>query len=348
MSGRLRHILKKYTEGKITLEEDIELSEQLADKKNRDTEQLLFKDWKSQLGSEPVSYLNLPAILDRVHHRIRIIEDRKTVKLNWWKTFQRAAAIMIMPLMIAFAAYYIIQTNESGSYNSYAEIQCPLGVRTKFQLPDGTTGFLNSGSTLRYPLVFAKQRNVKLIGEAYFDVVSDKKHPFTVKTPLLTTKVLGTQFNIIAYANENTEEIILQEGEVEVYSESGRKLEVLQPDQNLVLNTETKRYYKSQVEANQYVSWTEGKLIFRNESMQQVAKRLGRWYNVEIEIKDSELISYAFRATFVDESLEEVLKVLARTAPIKYNEQPREISNAGTYEKRKVIISIDKKRLDAF
>ena len=127
--------------------------------------------------------------------------------------------------------------------------------------------------------------------------------------PNLATKVLGTHFNVIAYENENSEEIILEEGKVEVYSSQGKQLEILQPNQKLVLNNETRQFLKTQVEAEQYVSWTEGKLVFRNENMQQVAQRLGRWYNVEIEVRDPELLKYAFRATFIDEPIEEILKL---------------------------------------
>lgn len=82
--------------------------------------------------------------------------------------------------------------------------------------------------------------------------------------------------------------------------------------------------------------------------MLQVANRLGRWYNVEVEIKDPELLNYAFRATFIDEQLEEVLKILALTAPLSYEEKIRETTNNDTYDTRKIIISLDRSRLDAF
>ncbi|MGQ1787156.1 MULTISPECIES: FecR family protein [unclassified Saccharicrinis] len=347
MSERFQNILTKYFDGKITLKEEIELSEQLADKKNNMAQQFLSDDWKALSESEQVPYQKLPFILNQIHHTIRLNEDSKLNKVKWWNTFQRVAAILIMPLLIAFLSYYFIQSGSKG-IDSYAEIQCPMGVRTKFQLPDGTTGFLNSGSTLTYPVVFANTRKVKLVGEAYFDVVRNTKKPFIVNTPNQKTKVLGTQFNVVAYENGSIEEIILLEGKVEVYSHQGEKLETLQPNQKLVIDTNTKLYNKYQVEANQYISWTEGKLAFRNENMQQVADRLSRWYNIDIEIRDPELLKYAFRATFIDEPVEQVLKLLALTAPISYKEQAREKKSNGIYKKRKVIISIDKSRLNAF
>ncbi|MCG8513451.1 MAG: DUF4974 domain-containing protein [Halanaerobiales bacterium] len=290
---------------------------------------------------------NVDYILHKIYHQIRL-ENNPVSKTRFLTVFQRIAAILIIPVILTFGTVFYFQSKTPNSEVAIAEIQCPLGVRTKFVLPDGTTGFLNNGSTLEYPLDFTKDRTVILKGEAYFDVIKDKESPFIVNTSNLSTKVLGTQFNVVAYGDENTEEIILKEGKVEVYSNQGDKLETLQPNQNLILNTQTKRYNKNRVEVSQYVSWIEGKLTFRNEEMQKAANRLERWYNIEIEIKDPELLNYSFRATFIDEPLEEVLKLLAITTPIKYKVQDRESTNNDTYKKKKVIVSIDRARLDAF
>ncbi len=340
-------ILYRFFKGKysrkdyLAIKSVIEQPEQKEELKN-----LLQNHW-NEFNNEPLPKGNVDHILRKIHQQIRL-EDNRLKNNRFITVFQRIAAILIIPLILSFLAVFYFQSKSPVPEMAYAEIQCPMGVRTKFVLPDGTTGFLNSGSTLEYPVIFTNGRNVTLKGEAYFDVTRDEKHPFTVKTPNLETKVLGTQFNVIAYQNENSEEIILKDGKVEVYSKQGKMLETLQPDQKLVLNTETRQYNKNKVEADQYVSWTEGKLVFRNESMQQVANRLGRWYNAEIEIRDPELLKYAFRATFIDEPIEEVLKLLAKTAPLNYKEQIRETSNDNTYAKRKFIVSLDRKRLDAF
>lgn len=340
-------ILRRFFKGKysrkdyLTIKAVFEKAENETELKN-----LLQNHWLD-FNNQILPEGNIDYVLDKIHHQIRL-EDKRVGNNRFVIVFQRIAAILIVPLLLAFFALLYFQPKTSTSEIARAEIQCPLGVRTKFVLPDGTTGFLNSGSTLEYPVIFTKDRNVTLKGEAYFDVTHDKKHPFTVFTPNLSTRVLGTQFNVIAYDNENIEEIILKEGKVEVYSSHGKQLEILQPNQKLVLNTKTRQYEKNRVEADQYVSWTEGKLVFRNEKMQQVADRLGRWYNVEIEIEDPELLKYAFRATFIDEPLEEVLKLLAMTAPLKYEEQMRGLTNDNVYKKRKVIVSLDKNRQDAF
>lgn len=341
-------ILKRYFKGKYSRNDYFQVKSFFTSLENKHQLKTGMKDeWMNLEESLIEDEKNIDHILHKIKHKIRI-DAPENSKTRFLITFQRVAAILIVPLILSFFTVLYFQSKKEIQNTAFAEIQCPKGVRTKFTLPDGTIGFLNSGSTLKYPVIFTNERNVTLIGEAYFDVTHDEEHPFTVNTLHLSTKVLGTQFNIIAYNNENTEELILKEGKVEVYTNQGEKLETLQPNQNLVLNTRTKQYNKNKVEVLQYVSWIEGKLVFRNENMQKVANRLGRWYNVEIEIKDAELLDYAFRATFIDEPLEEVLKLLAITAPLKYSVQTREIINNDTYKKKKVIISLDRARLNAF
>lgn len=340
-------ILQRFFRGECTRKEFLNVKSFLTDSARRDKLMELMQNHWFDYKNESLPEENVDYILHKIHHQIRL-ENNPLSKTRFLTAFQRIAAILIIPIIITFGTIFYFQVKTTTPEIATAEIQCPLGVRTKFILPDGTKGFLNNGSSLKYPVNFNRERTVTLNGEAYFDVMRDEEVPFIVNTSNLSTKVLGTQFNVVAYSDENTEEIILKEGRVEVYSDQGDKLETLQPNQNLVLNTQTKRYNKNRVEASQYVSWIEGKLAFRNEEMQKAANRLERWYNIEIEIKDPELLNYSFRATFIDEPLEEVLKLLAITTPIKYKVQDRESTNNNIYKKKKVIISLDRARLDAF
>ncbi len=340
-------ILQRFFRGECTRKEFLNVKSFLTDSARRDKLMELMQNHWFDYKNESLPEENVDYILHKIHHQIRL-ENNPLSKTRFLTAFQRIAAILIIPIIITFGTIFYFQVKTTTPEIATAEIQCPLGVRTKFILPDGTKGFLNNGSSLKYPVNFNRERTVTLNGEAYFDVMRDEEVPFIVNTSNLSTKVLGTQFNVVAYSDENTEEIILKEGRVEVYSDQGDKLETLQPNQNLVLNTQTKKYSTKLVDASQYISWTEGKLVFRNENMLQLANRLGRWYNVEVEIKDQELLNYAFRATFIDEQLEEVLKILALTAPISVEEKIRETTNNDTYETRKIIISLDRSRLDAF
>ena len=347
MKERLQYLIQKYSEGKLELKEQIELSELLADDKNSQAEQFLNEDWESRLEAEIISNRNFKPTLDKVHHRIRLNEYNKLIQFSFSKTFQRVAAILIIPLLLTFVGYIYTQSGKTRSI-SFAEIQCPLGVRTRFQLPDGSTGFLNSGSTLKYPVQFTTERSVELTGEAFFDVVHNKKIPFYVNTKNLNIKVLGTTFDVIANEDEKIEEIVLQTGKVDVSTKDGKKLASLLPDEQLILDIENQTFSKTEVIASQYTTWKEGKLVFRNENMQQVALRLSRWYNADVVVGDKLLDNYTFHATFIDEPLEEVLKLISITTPISYNEVKRTADSQGIYQKRKVILRINKLKINKF
>ncbi len=348
MKEQLQHLIKRYSEGKLNLKEQIDLSEQLTDPENHLAEEVLNNDWNSQLDSKIISDKDFNPILDRVHHHIRLHEGDKPIRIIWLQGFQRVAAILIIPLMLSFLAYFYFQSKPSVGPISYAEIQCPMGVRTKFQLPDGSTGYLNSGSRLKYPVSFATERKVQLVGEAFFDVIHNEKLPFHVNTKNLDIKVLGTTFNVIANEDEQTEEIVLQTGKVDVSSKSGDQMAVLKPNEQLTLDIEKQTVNKNDVEASQYTSWKEGKLVFRNENMQQVARRLSRWYNAEVIIDDRMLDTYTFHATFADEPLDEVLKLLSMTTPLSFEEEKRESNQQGVFQKRKIVLRINQSKINHF
>jgi len=348
MKEQLQHLIKRYSEGKLNLKEQIDLSEQLADTENHIAEEVLNNDWNAQLDSTIITNKDFNPILDRVHHHIRLNEGDKPVRIIWLQGFQRVAAILIVPLLLSFLAYFYFQSKPSDIPVSYAEIQCPMGVRTKFQLPDGSIGYLNSGSRLKYPVQFIGERKVELTGEAFFDVVHNAEIPFHVNTKNLDIKVLGTTFNVTANEDEQTEEIVLQTGKVDVSSKSGEKLTVMKPNEQLTLNIEKQTITKNEVEASQYSTWKEGKLVFRNEDMQQIARRLSRWYNVDVIIDDRMLDAYTFHATFVDEPLDEVLKLLSITTPLRFEEEKRESNQQGVFQKRKIVLRINQSKIKHF
>jgi ferric-dicitrate binding protein FerR (iron transport regulator) len=342
------NILKRFFEGKYSRKDYLVIREKLVSADDdRQIRELMLSHWV-ELDGIRLPDDNVDHILHRLQHQIRLEENKEARRFRFVLYFQRIAAILIIPVILSFLAYLYLQPKQPVLTEAIAEIQCPLGVRTNFTLPDGTTGYLNSGSTLSYPVAFNKTRKVSLTGEAYFDVVHNEKSPFIVKTRELNVRVLGTTFNVISYPGEATEEIILQTGKVKVLDNAGKTLTELNPDQRLIVNHEDLTAKRSTVIASQYTSWTEGKLVFRNEDMKQVAQRLSRWYNAEIVLADKSLEEFTFYATFMDEPLDEVLKLLAMTTPIAYSEEKREAASDGLYPKRKIIISINPKKINQF
>jgi ferric-dicitrate binding protein FerR (iron transport regulator) len=341
-------ILKRFFEGKYSRNDFLAIRERFVTAEDdHEIRELLLSHWE-EFGSTRLPDENVDHILDKLQHRIRLEENKNRRGLKILNIFQRVAAILIIPVLFSFAAYLFFQQEKPEPVASNAEIQCPMGARIKFMLPDGTTGFLNSGSTLSYPVVFSKTRLVELNGEALFHVVRNENSPFTVKTGKLNVRVLGTTFNVISYPGEIAEEIILQTGKVEVTDHSGNSVAELMPDQKLTVNHEDHTAERNDVIAAQYTSWTEGKLVFRNEDMVQVAKRLSRWYNAEIVIADQQLENFTFYATFMDEPLDEVLKLIALTTPIAWKEKERTAEPDGVFPKRKITITINPKKINQF
>lgn len=335
----IQQLLKKYSEGKITPKEMIELSEQLNDGQSDVAEKFLLKDWEAALESKEIPVHNLKPMLHEIHHRIRLNENKPLGYFgSLWRNFQQIAAIIVIPLLVALLVFSSGQVNDYFQPASYAEIQCPPGTRAKFALPDGSTGYLNSGSIMKFKAVFTGQRSVELIGEAYFNIVS-AKDPFHIVTRNLNIEVDGNILNVIANGYENTEEIVIQTGNAKVYSKDGKQLASLPSNKQLIFNIENQTITTLPIEATQYSEWKDGRLTFRNEDMKQVAQKLSRWYNAEvIWVDDASLKGYNIQATFVDEPLDEVLKVISNSTSLTYKEEKRLIDTQGIYQKRKITV----------
>lgn len=301
----------------------------------------LRKDWEQTPEEGRQENFDADHTLDRIHHEIRKRENRQANKplQRLMLFYRRSAALFLIPLLAATLFSYFHYSGKFGKVleaESVVQIYAPGGSRTSFSLPDGTTGMLNSGSTIIYSIPFAGRRNVNLEGEAWFEVVADENHPFTVKAGDAFVKVLGTNFNMSAYPSEDYVEVVLKEGKIE-FSEDGLKEPVvLIPSERLV--SISGKISKNTVDPSKYNAWTEGYLIFRGDPMVEVARRLERWYSVKITLADKKLEKYTFRATFLDDTLDDVLRFLALTSPISYEIKPAVKLPDGTVTMEEIFI----------
>jgi transmembrane sensor len=217
-----------------------------------------------------------------------------------------------------------------------SEISTRNGNRTRIQLPDGSTVWLNAGSKLDYSKEFGnKNREVHLIGEGYFDVVRNPEKPFIIHTTAVEVKVLGTQFNVKSYPGDKTTETSLIKGSVEVFVKNRGEKWVLRPNEKLVVENELPRSVAAPVEkANGIVkreplvaikeltyiqpdavipveaSWTRNQLSFKDEPFAEVAKKMERWYDVEFEFRNKKPENLMMYGTFTNETLEQALEAL--------------------------------------
>ncbi len=260
----------------------------------------------------------------------------KLISHNFASWFTKIAAILIVPLIITSLWLFFnpIEVERTAS----ARIVSPLGTRTQFILPDGTSGWLNNGSSLQYKSNFFKKREVQLVGEAYFEVVKTKNKNFVVNTPDFAIEVLGTKFNVSAYAEDIESSVVLAEGKVKIDSRKNGISEILKPDEKFSLNKSNKTASISKVSASDHTVWRNGYLKFRNEPLSEVLKKMERWYNVDFQISDEKLMNYRYRANFQNEPVEEILRMISITTPITYTIENRQTDNNGTYKKKHIVI----------
>ena len=156
----------------------------------------------------------------------------------------------------------------------------------------------------------------------------------------VTVRAHGTSFNVMAYPDDEDIEVTTESGIVEVVGKNdyGREisLDKVNPGYNWTIIKGTNLSRVNKVNIDEYISWKEGKLVFRNESITEIVNKMNRWYNVNIMIRDRRLESYRYHATFVDETLDEVLKLLTMTSSVRYKELGRERLPDGTYGKRTI------------
>lgn len=345
--GITNDILRRFFAGRYSRNDYLVVHEQFSKKQDQQHFRELLEAHWMDYEPEETSPDEVDNLLHKIQHRVFLEENRKVIRFRQVRQIQRIAAMLFLPLLLSFLIYLFLDTRNPVR-EGFAEIRSPRSGRTYFVLPDGSRGFLNNGSILRYPLLFADNRKVNLKGEAYFDVVPTG-NDFHVLTQELDVRVMGTTFNVSAYEDDQYEAVILENGKVQVNTSGGKELAILNPNQQLIYTSGLEDIQLKDVNASLFMAWTEGKLVFRNEEMEEVVKRMSRWYNADIEISDPDLKSFTFHATFMDEPLDEILKLLSLTTPIIYEEEKRNIPyNGQTLEKRKIILKTDKKRIPMF
>jgi len=269
--------------------------------------------------------------------------------ITFWHFWQKVAAILLFPLLLSLAWFSIARNVEHRRMeNSYNTITAAFGSFSSLELPDGSKVWLNSGSRLKYPMRFSEHnRNVFLNGEAYFEVHSNAALPFIVNTPYFAVKATGTRFNVTSYKNNLTPSVTLVEGKVSVrevsHSSHHDTLVFLHPGQHMEYDTLLGKTTIQSVDTYKYVAWKDGKLVFRNDLLSEVARRISLQYNVDIEVIGDKINKNRYRATFENQPLNELLELLKMSAPIDYKEiNPVHLPD-NSFSKRKIIIySINK------
>ena len=291
------------------------------------------------------------------------VENVKSSVKTMIFSLPKIAAVILIAFGLGIMAQYLsLKFLGSTDLVAQQEIIVPLGSKSKIKLPDGTMVTLNAGSKLTYKTNFGRaNREVWLEGEGYFSVAKDKKRTFIVKTGHLNIKALGTEFNVKAYPDEKTIQTTLVEGSVQIEKTSrdltGEKKEsliILKPKQRYTFLIDSETDILSAVENKATmtgkedqkpkvivpktgivyknidpipdISWKERRWVISQEQLGELAIKLERRYDVNINFAEENLKSFRFTGTLQDESIEQVLKVISLSSPIVFDIQGKQVN----------------------
>lgn len=257
--------------------------------------------------------------------------------------FWRIAAVILVIVTAGFAIWWMPPSRKTPVALDPANSPIPNqvstknGSRTKIDLPDGSIIWLNGGSKLSYPNGFSAHcREIRLTGEAYFEIKTDPEHPFMIQTRQLEIRVLGTSFNVRAYGNEGKTTTTLIKGKVEIRIAGDPDSHIiLKPHEKLTVVDHLSRASgpgegKPQYQISRIVpdtmagippdeiAWVSNKLVFKNESFREVAFQMERWYDVTFVFRNKALEKEVLTGAFGKEKLEDALSALALTTPFHY------------------------------
>ena len=298
MSKIDRKLLQRYVEGTVTPQE----VETVVDWLDESEENV--REFMALHKLNDISLLNKQYTLAKKEQSRKTVPVRKIVL----ELMKIAAIFLLIWGGMKITSPSFVQDNDILVYQT---IYAPAGQRAEILLPDSTKVWLNASSKLTYPTHFDKgRRRIELDGEAYFDVSPDKNRPFIVETQKMSIEVLGTEFNVISYNDFDWHEVSLVEGSVELKIPGLlAKGYLMKENENLKL--QDNKLISTQMTDHEYLKWKEGVLYFNNETVEAIINKLRLYFDVNIEIKNTNLMKLRYTGKFrTKDGVEQVLKVL--------------------------------------
>lgn len=259
--------------------------------------------WLSAGIAENADNYDVEEAVTRFRDKIRQTSGSKINKIKFFEALKYAAVVL---LFLGLPLSFYLGKKSIPTDNTLTTISCAYGDRSSVVLPDSSRVWLNSGSKLTFNSNFTNDRKVELVGEAFFSVSKDKCHPFVVKASDIDIKVLGTEFNVKAYADENIVSTTLIEGAVEVNSKN--EVTNLKPDQRLTFDKSSQNIRVQDLTNTSIdTEWREGRFVFNNETLAELKPKLERWFDCDIVFGDSEVQTRRFTGVLQRESILEAI-----------------------------------------
>lgn len=313
----IEEILPRYCSGEATIEECRMVEEWIgqSDENYRIVKQMYTID--QVMGTVQMeSKVDMEKALASVSRKM----SKAPSHITWFTWVQRAAAILFIPLLIAFAIQNF--TPSPTEVAQMIEVKTNPGMTTTVDLPDGTKVYLNSESSLTYPSFFSKdKRDVKLTGEAFFEVQKDPEHRFIVSGPHHTQiEVLGTSFNVEAFERDSFISTTLVEGKVRFAYQKNRQPATvdMKPGQKLMYDTTSSQVRLVQTSGETETAWKDGKIIFQATPLPEALRMLEKRFNVTFVLSNNRLRGEAFNGSFTNQRLERILEIFKISSNIKW------------------------------
>lgn len=300
-----KKILYKFFEGKATFEEEV-----------------LVKRWMDESAANRQSFLKERKLFDAMlllgeGKALKGGRKRLSVKFSILRT-ELIKIASVVALTLGFS-YFYYQASLEKEMMAMQTISVPAGQRINLTLSDGTNVWLNARTSLSYPMKFSKKnRQVVLDGEAYFEVAKDKSKPFIVQTDKYNVEVLGTTFDVEAYAETGEFETTLMSGSVKVASAAN-------PEEAMTLKPDNKVYLKdgqlhvTTVDDYNPYRWKEGLICFKNESFVSIMKDFEKYYGLTIRVDNKNVQKYVYTGKFRQtDGIDYALRVLQKDIKFTY------------------------------
>ena len=279
---------------------------------------LIEKEWKNDDATDSINDVRLNELLTNINEHIA--DDAQAYKSRFIQ-FAKIAAILVTGLSILFFVFN--QQTISDHSNTMVEVKKsnPSGQKSIIFLPDGSKVYLNAESRIAYPDDFmGSSRNVKLEGEAFFEVARDEERPFIVSTGQFSTTAIVTSFNIRAYKREEKIEVSLATGKVlvsDVNRDNDRSM-FLTPGEQMVYLKESDKVSITNFDDKSALGWKEGLIYFDQADFDEVIRKLSRWYGVEFNVQNKPDKGWIYNGEFRNQSLEHVLMGMSLTKNFQY------------------------------
>lgn len=308
-------LLAKYYSGECSQEE---LAQVEGWKKTSEENERILEELACIFSSAFTNVSDIDTCMEDVLDAMRLPKDTKrpTVRNRFW---QPLATVAAAALALFFGLALLTQNKESArSRASEMTVSTLLGQKSKLTLPDGTTIWLNSGTTISYSADYGiKDRKVSLLeGEAFFDVAPSEEHDFIIRADSFAVRVFGTKFSVCNYKDESHYSVVLQSGHVEVLDQNMKKVSEMHPGQRYLYDVATGIGTISVYDAVDEGLWRFGELRITRETLPQVVRKMERWYGVHITLESYS--SDLYWMTINTESLREMLDLINKIHPITY------------------------------